>query len=104
VKLKRVSEKIFRLKSLQNLKRNKKWSILRHSRVGGNLGEIFAMDCFYMSFLISNKIPAYAGMTAFLCFQAAVRVLQRFQAAFLFMGLGHPETQPPPNKKPLSKR
>ena len=45
--------------------------------------EIFAMDCFYMSFLISNKIPAYAGMTAFLCFQAAVRVLQRFQAAFL---------------------
>jgi len=24
-------------------------------------------------------MPTYAGMTAFLCFQAAVRVLQRFQ-------------------------
>ena len=37
---------LFRLKSLQNLKRNKKWSILRHSRVGGNLGGIFAIYCF----------------------------------------------------------
>ena len=27
------------------------------------------MSCFYMSFLISNKIPTYAGMTAFLTFR-----------------------------------
>ena len=59
------------LKSLRNLKGSLKNKKCRHSRVGGNFVWYLKIVVKTICCLVKPKIPACAGMTAFVGFQAA---------------------------------